>query len=155
MYQVTTMTFILSSCEVDLATIRSRKYALIIYLFIHSIVIACINYNGIGVCHADDCSYYFRSVFAGSDPSRNSDEWKTIDRMCETFTTFARTGDPNNDTIAPAQWKPISLDANDTTNVHKYKCLNVSKEVSCIEWPELDRMQFWDRVYKQCNHNLI
>lgn len=74
--------------------------------------------------------------------------------MCETFTTFARTGDPNNDTIAPAQWKPISLDVIDK-NVHKYKCLNVSKEVSCIDWPELDRMQIWDRLFKQCNHSLI
>lgn len=107
-----------------------------------------------GVCHADDCSYYFRSVFAGSDPARNSDEWKTMERMTETFTTFARTGDPNNETIAPTQWKPVSLESSDK-NVNKYKCLNISKEVSCIDWPELDRMQYWDHIYKKLNKSVV
>lgn len=77
-----------------------------------------------------------------------------MERMTETFTTFARTGDPNNDTIAPIQWKPVSLESNDK-NVNKYKCLNISKEVSCIDWPELDRMQYWDHIYKKLNKNVI
>lgn len=106
------------------------------------------------MCHADDCSYYFRSVFAGADPDRNSDEWKTMDRMTETFTKFALTGDPNNETLAPAQWKPVSMEANDRS-LNKYKCLNISKEVSYIDWPELDRMQFWDHVYKKLNRNVV
>ncbi|XP_055320705.1 esterase B1-like [Sitodiplosis mosellana] len=107
-----------------------------------------------GVCHADDCSYYFRSVFAGSDPACNSTEWKTMERMTETFTTFARTGDPNNETIAPIQWKPVSLDASDK-NVNKYKCLNISTDVSYIDWPELDRMQYWDHIYKKFNRSVV
>lgn len=107
-----------------------------------------------GVCHADDCSYYFRSVFAGSDPSQNSDEWKTIERMCETFTTFARTGDPNNETIGSVQWKPVAFETSDKI-VPKYKCLNIAKEVNYMDWPELDRMQYWDRAYKQCNQTVI
>lgn len=124
----------------------------ITYSFFRRIYIDCVWI--LGVCHADDCSYYFRSVFSGADPARNSDEWKTIERMCETFTTFARTGDPNNETIAPAQWKPIPLDVADRS-VPKFKCLNVSTEVSYIDWPESDRMQFWDQVYKQCNRNVF
>lgn len=74
--------------------------------------------------------------------------------MCETFTTFARTGDPNNDTIGAVQWKPIAFDANDNITP-KYKCLNIAKDVSYIDSPELDRMQYWDRIYKQCNQTVI
>lgn len=107
-----------------------------------------------GTCHADDCSYYFRSVFSGSDPAHNSDEWKTMERMTETFTTFARTGDPNNESIAPIQWKPVTLETGDR-NTNKYMCLNIAKEVSHIDWPELDRMAYWDHIYKKCNKNLI
>lgn len=47
-------------------------------------------------------------------------EWKTIERMTESFTTFARTGDPNNESIGD-QWQPISVENN------KYKCLNIGK----------------------------
>lgn len=109
-------------------------------------------YSLLGACHADDCSYYFRSEFAGPDPPKHSDEWKTIERMCDSFTSFARTGDPNNDSIAPVEWQPIKLEPLDD-DAYKYKCLNVSNEVSYIDWPELDRMRFWDQVYKQFNNN--
>lgn len=81
-----------------------------------------------------------------------SDEWKTIERMCESFTAFARTGDPNNEFI-DNQWKPVALEINDK-NQNKYKCLNIAKEVSFIDWPELDRMQYWDHIYKQTQCNL-
>lgn len=107
-----------------------------------------------GVCHGDDCSYYFRSILAGPDPPKNSNEWKTIERMCELVTTFAATGNPNNDKIAPVQWAPITLETSDTIE-NKYKCLNVSNEVSFIDWPELERMQHWDQIYKQFNRNII
>lgn len=91
-------------------------------------------------------------MFVGSDPPRNSDEWKTIERMCESFTNFARTGNPNNEFIAPIQWDPVVLEGSDK---NKYKCLNISKEVSFIDWPELDRMQFWDHIYKKTNVDII
>lgn len=108
----------------------------------------------LGVCHGDDCTYYFRSVLSGPDPPRESDEWKTIERMCDSFCSFARTGDPNNASIAPAHWEPIALE---TCGKHeyKYKCLNISKEVSYIDWPELKRMQHWDQIYRRFNKNVI
>lgn len=107
-----------------------------------------------GACHGDDCSYYFRTVASGPDPAENTDEWKTIDRMCEIFSTFARSGDPNNKSIAPIKWQPVTLE---TTDLYKYKCLNVSKNVSYIDWPDLDRMEVWDKIYEQLcyNHNKI
>lgn len=88
-------------------------------------------------------------MFGGAIPSVDSAEWKTVERMTETFTTFARTGDPNNETISPVQWMPVSVDNN------KYKSLNIAKDVSYIDWPELDRMQFWDHIYKKCNKNIF
>lgn len=99
-----------------------------------------------GVCHADDMAYYFKSVYSGLLPSQSSDEWKTIERMTESFTSFAKTGDPNNGVIAPIQWQPVALDKKDNRNA--YKCLNISKEVSFIESPEIGRMHYWDRLFK-------
>lgn len=83
-------------------------------------------------------------------PSSNTDGWKTIERLCTSFTEFARSGDPNNDTIAPVQWKPVTLD-----DQKLYKCLNMAKEVSFVDMPEHDRMLYWDSIYKQFNRNPI
>lgn len=99
-----------------------------------------------GVCHADDMAYYFKSTYSGLLPSHSSDEWKTIERMTESFTSFAKTGDPNNDVIAPIQWKPVTLEKKDNRNV--YKCLNIAKEVSFVDSPEIDRMHYWDKLLK-------
>lgn len=61
--------------------------------------------------------------------------------MCDSFTAFAKTGDPNIASIAPIQWEPVSLETSGKIK-HKYKCLNVSKEVSYIDLPEYERMQY-------------
>lgn len=106
----------------------------------------------IGACHGDDFSYYFRTASAGPDPSPDTDEWKTIVRMCNIFTTFAQTGNPNNESIASIHWAPVRVETNNG-NVHKYKCLNISNVVSFIDWPEADRMTFWDDVYNQPKNN--
>lgn len=89
---------------------------------------------------------------SGPDPAADTDEWKTIERMCDIYSTFARSGDPNNKSIAPIQWEPV-----ETTdkNPYKYKCLNLSKKVSYIDWPDLDRMKIWDKIYEHLcySHN--
>lgn len=105
-----------------------------------------------GACHGDDCSYYFRTASCGPDPHEGTNEWKTIERMCEIFSTFASVGDPNNKFIAPIHWQPVVNETADQTS-YKYKCLNVSNEVSYIEWPDLERMQFWDKVYNELEFN--
>lgn len=90
-------------------------------------------------------AYYFRSTYSGLLPSQLSDEWKTIERMTESFTSFAKTGDPNNDAIG-TQWKPVTLEKKEHRNV--YKTLNIAKEVSFIDSPEIDRMHYWDKLFK-------
>lgn len=87
-------------------------------------------------------------------PSNHTDEWKTIDRMCACFTEFAKTGNPNNGVIAPVEWDPVTLNKNER-GINSYKCLNVNKEITFIDSPELDRMQYWDNVYKKLNVDVI
>lgn len=101
-----------------------------------------------GACHADDCSYLFKNLFSHV-PHRASPEWKTIEQMCECWTQFARTGNPNNDIIAPVEWKPIVL--NEKGDKHVYKCLNFSNDISFMDMPELERLNFWDDLYKKNN----
>lgn len=105
-----------------------------------------------GACHADDCSYIFKNLFSHV-PARNTTEWKTIERMCECWTQFARTGNPNNDVIAPVEWKPIELNEKAADKI-VYKCLNFANDVSLIDAPELERLHFWDDLYKKTNHEI-
>ncbi len=107
-----------------------------------------------GVCHCDDLAYYFRSFMSHSIPPKDSAEWKMIDRMCNILTTFTHTGNPNNTTLSPVQWTPIALVTNENGDV-EYKCLNISNEVSFIDYPELKRMHHWEQIYKQFNKNIV
>lgn len=92
--------------------------------------------------------------FAGADPPRNSEEWKTMERMVGSFTAFAKTGDPNNEALGPVNWEPVALETSEK-NSYRYKCLNVSNNVTFIDVPELERMQYWDRLYKYCNVDIV
>lgn len=103
-----------------------------------------------GVCHGDDISYYFRTLSTAAEPPQHTIEWETIERMCEIFSTFATVGDPNNQLIAPIEWKPYSSGvATDRNDGENYKFLNISHEISYIDWIDADRMQFLDKIYKQ------
>lgn len=76
--------------------------------------------------------------------------------MCEIWAAFATSGNPNNDAIAPAQWEPVPTPAIDPeTSEIKYKCLNISDDVSFVELPEAERMQFWDSIYKKNKFDLF
>lgn len=85
--------------------------------------------------------------------AKDSDEWKTVERMCEIITTFATTGNPNNQLVAPIEWEPVTFGSSGQTEC-SYKCLNVSNELSFIDWPEYERMQFWDEIYQQLSSSI-
>lgn len=108
--------------------------------------------NILGACHGDDMAYIFKNLIVPV-PARTSMEWKTIERMCECWAQFARTGDPNNDIIAPIDWKPVELTGKDADK-RAYKCLNIANDVSFIDVPDLERMHFWDNLYKKNNHDI-
>lgn len=70
--------------------------------------------------------------------------------MCEIFATFAATGDPNNELIAPIQWQPfVHGTTKNDQNGGLYKVLNVSNAIYFIDWPDLERMRFWDKIYEK------
>lgn len=130
------------------------KYNYVFTLQFNSIMMI-IFVHDIGACHADDCSYIFKNILVTGVPAQNTDEWKTIERMCACWTSFARTGNPNNDIIAPVQWEPVAFDSKSNELENIYKCLNIANEVSYVDLPEYDRMQYWDEMYKSCNHPLV
>lgn len=105
------------------------------------------------MCHGDDLSYYFRTLSSGCDPAQNTDEWKTIERMCEIFSSFATNGDPNNQLMTSIEWKPTAFE-NHNDQIHiNYNALNVSNAVNYTQWIDFERMQFWDEIYKQLGYD--
>ncbi|KAJ6640046.1 Esterase B1 [Pseudolycoriella hygida] len=93
-----------------------------------------------GACHAEDLEYLFKTSFS-KPVVINSIEHKTIDRMVSSWTSFAKTGNPNNEAIAPTYWKAVEKGA-----PPPYKCLNISDEVTFVDYPEAKRMEFWDQL---------
>lgn len=73
------------------------------------------------------------------------EELKTITYMTGMFTSFAKFGHPRNQITRRVNWPPI------TNLMNGYKCLNVSNEVSIINFPQAERMAFWDSLYDQNN----
>ena len=60
------------------------------------------------------------------------------------FTSFATSGDPNTAQTVKAlgaPWQPIT-----TLNV-PYICLNINNDVTYMQLPEYEQMQFWDSLY--------
>jgi len=93
-----------------------------------------------GTCHAEDIEYLFKTSYS-KPVIVNSLEDKTIDRMVSSWTQFAATGNPNNEALKPTQWKPI-----EKGSAPPFKCLNISDDVTFIDFPEAKRMEFWDSL---------
>lgn len=95
-----------------------------------------------GCSHADDVSYLFKNV-SGLIPPRYSMEYRAIQTLVGAFTRFATDGNPNDSKNSKVLWEPV----NDRDK--PYKCFNIVEEgVSFVDFPEDDRMQFWDSLYK-------
>lgn len=65
-----------------------------------------------------------------------------------------KTGNPNNEIIAPVQWEPVALEMTNDGKP-KYKCFDMNKQLSFEDSPCLDRMYFWDQMYEDHNKNII
>nr|WAP33820.1 alphaE1 [Bradysia odoriphaga] len=96
-----------------------------------------------GCSHADDISYLFKNQ-SGKIPPRYSMEYRTIQTLVGAFTRFASDGNPNDSRNSALVWEPVN-------NLEKpYKCLNIVDEgVSFVDFPEDDRMKFWDSLYSE------
>ncbi|XP_059613937.1 esterase B1-like [Phlebotomus argentipes] len=96
-----------------------------------------------GVCHGDELGYLFRAMLMAKLPEVGSIERKTIDRMVSMWTSFAISGNPNCEAIAPVKWFPVS------PNGPPYRCLNIAEEVTFPLLPETERLAVWDSLYER------
>ncbi|KAK9746435.1 Carboxylesterase family [Popillia japonica] len=89
-----------------------------------------------GACHADDLGYLFKTSFpVPVEP--NSIEDKTIRRMVQLWTNFAKTGDPNP--CDGTTWRPVFHD--------EVSFLDIGEKLTLGQDPEKERMRFWDDVF--------
>ncbi|KAH8359338.1 hypothetical protein KR093_006072, partial [Drosophila rubida] len=111
---------------------------------------ARIRYKGeFGAYHAEELSYLFKLPTAFRlDESRS--EYATIWRMVAMFTEFARRSNPNAALTQPlVDWQPIlSKDG-------PRMCLNISDDLDCRPQPELEQLQFYDKLFQQAGLELI
>ncbi|KAH8374872.1 hypothetical protein KR200_007859, partial [Drosophila serrata] len=96
-----------------------------------------------GVCHADELSYLFYTALS-THLDKSSDEYKTIERMIEMWTSFAATGNPNCPELGNAKWEPLQPMESGVE-----KCFNISKELEMRELPEANTMALWDSLYSK------
>lgn len=59
------------------------------------------------------------------------------------WTNFAATGNPNGEALATVQWKPILDEAG------PLQCLHIADGLTFGDLPEVERIQFWDRLYAE------
>lgn len=103
-----------------------------------------------GASHCDELPYLFKT---GPDtkipsPTIDSKEFDVIKMMVETFTTFAATGDPNNETIG--EWKEFN-----SNDLHT-KCLNFNENgTEMINLPEESRIKVWNEIFAEENVELF
>ncbi|CAD6996043.1 esterase B1-like [Ceratitis capitata] len=96
-----------------------------------------------GVAHGDELSYIFTNLFSCT-LSKESREYRTIERMVGFWTQFAQSGNPNNEEIpgmANLTWDPLKKSS------PKLNCLNISDDLKLIEWPELAKAKVWANAY--------
>ncbi|XP_001360806.2 esterase B1 [Drosophila pseudoobscura] len=92
-----------------------------------------------GVCHADDISYMFYGILS-SKLDKATPEYLTIERLIAMWTSFAITGDPNCETIAPVKWDPLRPGGPEL-------CLNIADGLEFIPLPESKQFVVWDSFY--------
>jgi len=93
-----------------------------------------------GVCHGEDIASIFKPSVV-KEPTINSAEHKTMDRMTSLFTRFATTGNPNCEITKSCEWKPIA-----NRSSPPFKCLNIDDELSFIFYPEAKRIALWESM---------
>ncbi|XP_055847644.1 esterase B1-like [Episyrphus balteatus] len=95
-----------------------------------------------GACHGDDICYLFYNTFS-CRLSKDTPEYKTIERMIGIWTSFAQNGSPNCDVISDVNIQPLEK------NEYPLKCCNISNEVQIIDLPEAEKLKIWDSMYEK------
>ncbi|CAH0389067.1 unnamed protein product [Bemisia tabaci] len=93
------------------------------------------------VAHGDELGYLFHiSVLKKPKLSPDAPEFKTIERMTQFWTNFAKRGNPNPDTISPlfpCVWRPMSEDGN-------FRALKIDEKLE--ELDSIEVFDFWHPI---------
>ena len=97
-----------------------------------------------GVAHVDDHSYLLYGNFSWK-LSPETEEYKTIKRMIDIWSSFAFNSNPNcnqtDEVLEGNLWLPV-------TSVDNIKCLNIGRELLLIDLPEMEKLHVWEQIYK-------
>lgn len=98
-----------------------------------------------GVAHSDDVAYLWYGHQSWK-LDKNSNEFKTIQRMITIYTNFAKDRNPKVQIIKqeiagdpPVIWKPLRYNPN--------IALNIDEHLRIIEIPEKQDLSMWDSMY--------
>ncbi|XP_021698890.1 esterase B1 isoform X2 [Aedes aegypti] len=107
-----------------------------------------------GVCHADELLYLFSSTWMGTDVEPGSREDKFRSTMCKLWTNFAKYGNPTPPTNGGIDfvWEPVKP-AYDSQFV--LNAANLNDELTMIENPFLERVQFWREIFARYYGNYL
>ena len=101
-----------------------------------------------GVEHVDELCYLFK-IPATFKLDSSRAEYLTICRMAAMFVEFALRSDPNSPlTRSLVNWKPVSPDG-------PKMCLNINEQLQFILHPELQNLEFFDKLYEEAGVDLI
>ncbi|KAM7363085.1 uncharacterized protein ACRADG_000137 [Cochliomyia hominivorax] len=96
-----------------------------------------------GVAHVDDHSYLFYGNFSWK-LSPETDEYKTIQRLIDIWSSFANNANPNcghtKEGLGENCWQPVY-------SVDDIKCLNIGRELDMIDLPEMEKLKVWESIY--------
>lgn len=95
-----------------------------------------------GVCHGDDLSYIFRNVHVKTIDDIGENEKIAISRMVSILNNFANNEPSSNND--GAEW--LALNDQDRGN-NEFKCLNIARNLTFIDLPEMGGMQLWTSFY--------
>lgn len=94
-----------------------------------------------GVPHAEELTYLFRNLRSWK-LEKCSNEYRTIKRLIDIWTTFAASSNPNCMEISHLHWEPSSMD-------RPQRVLNISQNVEIIDLPEYDKLLVWNTLYRE------
>lgn len=103
-----------------------------------------------GASHCDELPYIFKTGAETNidSPSLDSKEFGVIKSMVDTFTTFAATGDPNNNQLK-GKWDELKPDDSPV------KCLNITgDEAKMVPLPEAKKLETWNEIFRKENVQL-
>lgn len=98
-----------------------------------------------GVSHGDDLSYIFRNTHVNTRDDIGLSEMRAIEWVTGVLYNFAANNDPNPDK-ENINWIPLNQQnrAND-----EFRVLNIAENISIVDFPEMDRMLFWNSFYDE------